>query len=320
MLIAILQLVGGLVLLVFGADRFVLAAARIARSLRIAPLVIGLVVVGTATSMPEVLVGSVAAWNGRISLAVGNAVGSNIANLGLVLGCTLLVRPLRIESAALRREYWAAFAAAVIACALLADGHLGRGDGLVLLAVMAGLTGWVLYCALRTPRSDPLAREFAHTMQSRAPLPASIVMLVSGLLLLLAGAELLVHGAVTVARAAGVSDLVIGLTVVAVGTSVPELAASIMSAIRNEADIAIGNVIGSNMFNMAIVLGIPALIQPGRVGDGVLSRDFPVMFLMTLALGWLLLRARSVQLGRGTGAAFAAVFILYQFALSQAGR
>jgi cation:H+ antiporter len=287
MLYSYLAVIGGLALLVYGADRFVEGAAGTARGLGLPPLIIGMTVVGIATSAPEVLVGTVAAWDGKTNIAIGNAIGSNIANIGLVLGGTVMTRPLLVASRTLRREYLTMCVTIVIALVLLLDLTLDRLDGVILVLSLIVIIWWMIKVARESPKTDPLANEFAREMKHLRSLPRSLLLLGFGLALLLTGAELLLRGAVSVAHAFGVSDLVIGLTIVAVGTSLPELAASVMSVLKNEADIAIGNVIGSNMFNMLMVLGLPALIHPDGFGAEVLVRDFTVMVLLTLMLGWM---------------------------------
>lgn len=315
MLINCLFIIAGLTLLVGGADRFVVGAASIARSLDISPLIIGLTIVGVATSAPEVLVGSVAALDGKTSLAIGNAVGSNIANIGLVLGVTALVCPLLVKSPTLRREFLLMCSAIGFATLLLLDKYLSRLDGIILIFCLVAATWWIIHLARTSSKSDPLANEFEQEL-AHEPLVStgkSSLLLVIGLALLLGGAELLVRGAVATAEKFGVSDLVIGLTVVAIGTSLPELAASVMSVIKNEADIAIGNVIGSNLFNMLMVLGVPALIQPAEVSAEVLLRDFPVMILLTLLMGWMVFVHGRGKFNRSEGGFLFFCFIGYQY-------
>lgn len=315
MLINSLFIIAGLALLIGGADRFVVGAASIARSLDISPLIIGLTIVGVATSAPEVLVGSVAALNGKTSLAIGNAVGSNIANIGLVLGFTALVCPLQVKSLTLRREFLLMCAAIGIATLLLLDNYLSRLDGVILIFCLVAAMWWIIHLAKTSSKSDPLAGEFEQELTHAPPVSIgkSSLLLVIGLALLLGGAELLVRGAVAIAEEFGVSDLVIGLTIVAIGTSLPELAASVMSVIKNEADIAIGNVIGSNLFNMLMVLGVPALIHPAEVSPDVLLRDLPVMILLTLLMGWMVFIFGRGKFDRIKGGFLFICFIGYQY-------
>jgi len=315
MLVDSTLILAGLALLIYGADRFVVGAASIARHLGVQPLIIGLTIVGIATSAPEVLVGAVAAFNGKTILAIGNAIGSNIANVGLVIGVTALSLPVITRSPTIRREYLSMCAATAAAFAVLVDGHLSRIDGLILIACLLGALGWIVYVARSSPEEDPLAGEYATELEEGMPRSPALswLLLGAGLLLLLGGAELLVRGAVAIAAAFGVSELVIGLTIVAIGTSLPELAASIMSVIKNEADIAVGNVIGSNMFNMLMVLGVPAVIGPTPVSPEALYRDFPVMVFLTLLMGWMLFTRSRGRFDRAEGAVLFLCFAVYQY-------
>jgi cation:H+ antiporter len=315
MLINSLFVLAGLILLVAGADRFVVGASSIARSLNISPLIIGLTVVGIATSVPEVLVGTVAALDGKTTLAIGNAVGSNIANIGLVLGATALISPLVVLSPTLKREYLFMFAAIGVATLLLVDGYLSRLDGIILLTCLVLSMWWIIRLARSAPKTDPIVKEFEQELSQETTYSVwkSSLLLALGLLLLLGGAELLVRGAVAIAREFGVSDLIIGLTIVAIGTSLPELAASIMSVIKNEADIAIGNVIGSNMFNMLMVLGIPILIHPTEVSTEVLTRDIPIMITLSLLMGWMVFVRGRGKFDRIEGGFLFSCFIAYQY-------
>jgi len=284
MLLASIAVICGFALLVWGADRFVMGASAVAANLGVAPLIIGLTVVAFGTSAPEILISVVAAWSGNTGLAIGNAIGSNIANVGLVIGVSALIIPLSVHSDTLRREFPILFAIMLLALLLMLDGELSRFDGIVLLASMAVMLYWLVNLGLTTRRSDPIKKEFAAEIPTHMPMSRALTWLFLGLVILFVSSRLLVWGAVDIARFFGVSDLIIGLTIVAIGTSLPELAASVMSAIKKEHDIAIGNVIGSNMFNLLAVMGLPGVIHPSRFDDAVLSRDFPVMFGLTLAL------------------------------------
>ena len=297
------------------ADRFVTGAANIARSLDISPLIIGLTIVGVATSAPEVLVGTVAALDGKTTLAIGNAVGSNIANIGLVLGATALVCPLVARSQTLRREFLLMFVAIVVATCLLLDSYLSRIDGLILISCLVLSMWWIIRLARSSAKTDPLVSEFEQelALDKTESVAKSSFLLVIGLLILLGGAELLVRGAIAIALEFGISDLVIGLTIVAIGTSLPELAASIMSVIKNEADIALGNVIGSNLFNMLMVLGIPVLIHPTEVSTDVIFRDIPIMITLTLLMGWMVFVHGRGKFDRIEGGFLFLCFIAYQY-------
>jgi cation:H+ antiporter len=303
----------GLLLLVIGADRFVIGAANIARILGMPPLIIGLTVVGIVTSAPEILVGSVAALEGKTEIAIGNAIGSNIANIGMVLGISVLIIPMVITSRTLRREFRLMLLSVIIALLLLIDQELSRMDSMVLLLILIGFMYWIIKIARQTARNDPLIREYKQELSATTPLSQSIIFLLVGLVVLLGGAELLVRCSVVIAEHFGISDLVIGLTIIAVGTSLPELAASIMCVIKKEADIAVGNVIGSNMFNMLAVIGIPGLIHPSGFESGVLLRDFPVMLGLTLVMGWMVFLHGAGRFDRIEGSFLLICFVSYQY-------
>lgn len=271
----------------WGADRFVLGASALARNLGVSPLVIGLTIVGFGTSAPEMLVSAVAAWTGSAELSVGNAIGSNITNIALVLGAAALVNPLEVHSKIIRREIPLLLAIMGLAAVLMHDFELDRIDGAIFLGGLFLMIGWIVREGLSQRDSaepDAMSGEFEGEIPDDMSTSAAILWLIVGLAVLLASSRALVWGAVNVARYAGVDELVIGLTVVAFGTSLPELAASIVAARRNEHDIAVGNVIGSNMFNVLGVLGIAASITTERFSKWVMFRDFPAMIGVTVLL------------------------------------
>jgi cation:H+ antiporter len=319
MLVSCLFVLIGFALLIYGADIFVSGASSIARQLGMPPLIIGLTIVGFATSAPEIIVGSVSAWQGKTAIAIGNALGSNITNIGLVLGLSILVFPVTLASNTIKKEYVLMCAAILIGLAVMIDGHLSRVDGVILLISLVTSISWIVWIAKRSSANDPLESEFVQEFSGELNKPDSLnkafIKLVFGLTVLLLGAELLVRGAVFIAEYYAVPDLVIGLTIVAIGTSLPELAASIVSLIKKEADIAIGNVIGSNMFNMLAVLGIPALINPDSFTGEVLTRDFPAMIALTLLFGAMVFVSSKGKLIRPEGAALLLCFIAYQYVL-----
>lgn len=283
MLISLFAIVAGFLLLVWGAERFVLGASATARNLGVSPLIVGLTIVGFGTSAPEMLVSGVASWQGNQGLAIGNAIGSNITNIALVLGVAAVVVPLDVHSDTLKREFPILLLIMLFALALLLDGMLGRGDGLMLLLGMLLLVYWLVSLGLRT-RSDPMTSEYDAEMPLPMPITRALVWLVVGMVVLFGGSKILVFGAVDLAKLFGVSDLVIGLTIIAIGTSLPELAAAVMSALKHEHEIAVGNVIGSNMFNLLGVMGLPGLIAPGAIAAEVLGRDYALMMGLTVAL------------------------------------
>ncbi|MDX8404603.1 MAG: calcium/sodium antiporter [Mariprofundus sp.] len=283
MLLASAAIVAGVALLIWGADRFVDGAASVAKNLRVPPMVIGLTIVSLGTSLPEMIVSAMAALDGNRDLGIGNALGSNIANIGLVLGITALIIPLTVKSMTLRREMPVMFMVTLLAFALMADGDLTRLDGMILIIGLALLLAWITMLGLRD-RHDPLVEEFTEAIPDKMGMGTSLMWFVIGLILLIISSRMVVWGAVEIAHHLGVSDLIIGLTIVAIGTSLPELVASLASALKGEADLAIGNVIGSNMFNLLAVLAMPALIAPGAFAPEALLRDFPIMIGFTIAL------------------------------------
>jgi cation:H+ antiporter len=313
MLIDITQLAGGFVLLVWAADRLVAGASATARNLGVSPLIIGLIIVGFGTSAPELVVSAVATVRGNAGLAVGNAIGSNIANMGLILGFTAVIYPLRLESSTLKREYPLLLLIMLVSLLFAIDQQLTRLEGYLLLGGLVGMIGWLIRLGLQRPDSDPLAQELEAEIPTDIPTRVAVFWLIISLIALPASSHFLVEGAIGIARTLDVSDTVIGLTVVAFGTSLPELATAITSAFRKEDDIAIGNIIGSNMFNLLGVLGISAAIQPVAVQSMVLGRDFPVMFLLT---GLMFLLASDFRgpgrIGRTAGALLLMIFIGYQ--------
>jgi cation:H+ antiporter len=308
-----IAIVGGFALLVWGADRFVIGASATARNLGVSPLIIGLTVVGFGTSAPEMLVSAIAAAAGNPNMGIGNAIGSNITNIGLVLGITALVTPLAVHSGTLKREFPVLFLIMLLTLLLLLDSEMGRLDGFILLFCLGAMVYWMVQLGLREQRdSDPLASEFSDEIPAHMPMKAALWWLVVGMVILLGSSRLLVWGSVNVAEWFGISDLIIGLTIVAIGTSLPELAASVMSALKGEHDIAIGNVLGSNMFNLLAVLSMPGLIMPGATPAELLSRDYPVMFGLTIALlimGYGFLRPGHIT--RREGGALLAGYLLY---------
>jgi len=284
MLLNITAIIAGFALLVWGAERFVTGAAAIANNLGVSPMLIGLTIVGFGTSAPEILVSGMAAYQGNPDLAIGNALGSNIANIGLILGVTALIVPLNVRSQTLRREYPMLLMVSMLAMVLMLDQHLGVGDGLILLSGLGVMLYGVVYIGKRSRASDPMETEYQAEIPEDMGMRKALSLFIIGLVLLLLSSRILVWGAVNVATAFGISDLVIGLTIIALGTSLPELAASVVSALKGEHDIAIGNILGSNMYNLLAVLAMPGLIAPGEFSADALNRDLPVMIALTLAL------------------------------------
>ncbi|WP_018144523.1 MULTISPECIES: calcium/sodium antiporter [unclassified Thioalkalivibrio] len=315
MVLPVVAIIGGLILLTWSADRFVFGASALARGLGVSPLIIGLTIVAFGTSAPEIVVSVLASLQGNPGLAVGNAIGSNIANIALVLGAATLVAPLAIGRGMVRRELPILLLVSFGVLLLLVDGELGRLEGIALLAGLVLFTAWMAISARRArpaPHDDTpeVVRGMVETIPEGDRLGPAIAWLVFGLLLLLASSQALVWGAVEIAEQLGVSDLVIGLTIVAVGTSLPELATSVVAAFRREAGLAIGNVVGSNLFNLLAVLAVPALIAPLAIDADVLTRDYPVMLALTVAL-FLIALGRRGQIRRWQGALLLIAFASY---------
>ena len=313
MALAFIAVILGLAMLVWSADRFVEGSAATARHFGMPPLLIGMVVVGFGTSAPEMVVSALAAWQGKSGIALGNAYGSNITNIALILGVTALISPIAVHSQVLRKELPILTVVTALAAWQLSDGVITRADAALLLAVFAGLMAWTIWQGLRQ-QNDALGSEIEQELAAHAmPVRRAVFWLALGLILLIISSRILVWGAVEIAEGLGVSDLIIGLTVVAVGTSLPELASSIIAARRGEHDIALGNILGSNLFNTLAVVGVAAAIQPLSVGAEVLDRDMLVMAALTLSLfaigyGW---RQSGGRISRSKGGLLLAAYLAY---------
>jgi cation:H+ antiporter len=289
MLIDAVMFAGGLAALYYGAEWLVRGAARLARSLGISAIIVGLTIVAFGTSAPELIVTILAAARGQPDVAVGNVVGSNIVNIGLILGLSAVVSAMRIQAGIILREMPIMIGAALALIALGADGVISRADALLLFACFIGFMLYMLRAA-RRGSAPVLEAEFQDFEQDSGMMPTGagrgrdVLLILLGLVALVVGAELLVRAAVSLARAAGVSELVIGLTIVSVGTSLPELATSVVAAFRREADIAVGNVVGSNIFNVVVVLGIAPLVNPIAVASSLYDLEMWVMLAFSLLL------------------------------------
>lgn len=294
-LLACAAVVVGLLVLVWSADRFVEGSAATARHFGMPMLLVGMIIVGFGTSAPEMLVSAIAALQGNPAVALGNAYGSNIANIGLILGVAAIIAPIAVSAEIMRRQIPLLLAVSGLSAWLLADGGVTRPDSFLLLGVFAVIMAWTIRSSLRAEanrqasglaagRQVETESEGNEDLLATMPLARAMFWLCLGLLLLVASSRLLVWGAVELARGFGVSDLLIGLTIVAVGTSLPELASSVAAARKGESEIAIGNVVGSNLFNTLVVVGIAGSISPMAVDPLVMTRDLPVMLAMTASL------------------------------------
>lgn len=322
MLLPIIAVVIGLVVLVWSADKFVDGAVGVARFCGMSTLLIGMVIVGFGTSAPEMVVSAISAMQDAPELALGNAYGSNIANIALILGVTAIISPVIVVRKALKRDLPILLAVTALSVILVSDGSIGRFDGIVLLLVFAGVMGFNIWNEIRQKSQAAETVEPEFDSAEKPALGKSIMWLIVGLLLLVSSSRALVWGAVEIARALGVSDLLIGLTIVAVGTSLPELASSIAAARKGEDDLAFGNIIGSNLFNTLLVVGIAASIAPmDSFEPSVFNRDMPVMAVLTvlLLLFGLPVRKKRIDAGghrigrinRIEGATFLAIYVGY---------
>ncbi|HHY0482183.1 calcium/sodium antiporter [Vibrio parahaemolyticus] len=312
MLEAVALLIVGLVLLVWSADKLVFGSAAIARNVGISPLVIGMTILAMGSSAPEMMVSATAAWDGKTDTAVGNVLGSNIANIALILGITALIKPLSISSAVIRRELPLMIAVTVLAGILLWNSHLGFYEGVLLFV----LFGAFLFAMLQISRKEQKSGDaFLEDQESEIPQgvsnPKAIMWVIIGLILLPLAASLLVDNAVIIAKHFGMSDLVIGLTIIAIGTSLPELAASLAGVLKGEDDMAVGNIIGSNVFNILAVMGLPGIINPSTLSEYAMGRDFWVMLGVSLLLVAMCL-GKSRSINRLEGAILFTCFLGYQ--------
>lgn len=283
MLMPILAIIAGLAILVWSADRFVDGAAATARHLGVPTLLIGMVIIGFGTSAPEMMVSALAAGQGNPGLALGNGFGSNITNIALILGITAILAPVSVKSDVLKIELPLLAFATLLVGVLIYDGLVSTGDGAVLLLTFFVIMGWSIYRGMHSP-ADALGDDVEELLEDPMTLKTALLWMIGGLILLVIGSRVLVWSAVDIALALGISDLIIGLTIVAIGTSLPELAASIAAVRKQEHDLAIGNVIGSNLFNTLAVVGIAATIHPIDVESIIISRDYTAMVGLTLGL------------------------------------
>lgn len=317
MFLSVVAVLVGLSFLVWSADKFVDGAVGVAKFMGMSTLLIGMVVVGFGTSAPEMVVSALSAAQHNPELALGNAYGSNIANIALILGFTAVIRPVVVKKVALKRDLPILLVVTVFSIFLVSNLSVTRIDGAIMLAVFALAMGINVVSEMRQKKS---LAAVADEEETAAPVSIwkSLFWLLLGLAILVASSRLLVWGAVEIARALGVSDLLIGLTIVAVGTSLPELASSIAAARKGEDDLAFGNIVGSNLFNTLLVVGIAAVIDPmEKVSSGILYRDMPLMTLLTVLLFVFGLPVRKVngvrrgRINRIEGSVFLLVYISY---------
>ena len=284
MLMSIIALISGFLLLMWSADTFTDNGAKIARIFNISPLIIGLLIFGFGTSAPEMLVSGLAAFDGHPELSVGNAFGSNIFNIGLVLGVTAIILPISVDKLVLKKEWLFLFLSTLVAGALLLDQYLSFNDGLILLSL---LLLFLYYVYTESKKNNPNNPDNIDDGLKNEKKSRIWFLLILSLIILVSSARLVVWGGTSLALQFGISDLIIGLTVVALGTSLPELAVSVSSALKKQHQMVIGNIIGSNLFNTLGVLAIPGLILPFQIPGEVMSRDFINMMILTLLIVFL---------------------------------
>jgi cation:H+ antiporter len=318
MLEQIFILLIALIALVWSADKFVFGASSLARNLGVSPMIIGLTIVAMGSSAPEMMVAATASMQGNPNTAIGNAIGSNITNIALVLGITALLQPLTVSSQTIKREIPLILAVTALGYWMLIDNHFSFIEGIILMSAFAIYIIALLLITLKKTKGkasdDPLIIEAEQDVADAVSMKLSLTWLLVGMILLPLSASFLVESSVFIAKAFGISDLVIGLTIIAIGTSLPELAASIVSIIKKEDDLALGNIIGSNIFNILAVLPLAGLIAPGSIDALAASRDAPYMLGVTLLL---LLLCFSRKLGafritRAKGALLLISFVAYQ--------
>ena len=305
-------LIVGLVLLVWSADKLVFGAAAVARNFGISPLVIGMTILAMGSSAPEMMVSATAALSDKTDTAVGNVLGSNIANIALILGITAIIKPLSISSSVIRRELPLMMGVTILAGILLRDNHLGFGEGILLFVLfIAFILGMLQISRNEKKRGDSLFDEHESEIPDDVPNTKALMWVLFGLILLPIAANLLVDNAVIIAKYFGMSDLVIGLTIIAIGTSLPELAASLAGVLKGEDDMAVGNIIGSNVFNILAVMGLPGILNPSIVSEHAMGRDFWVLLGVSILLVIMAL-GKSRSINRIEGAILFIVFIAYQ--------
>jgi len=308
MLLAMALLIIGLLLVVYSADRLVFAASILCRSVGIPPLIIGMTVVTIGTSLPEIIVSMAASLHGQMDLAIGTALGSNIVNILLILGLAALFHPFTVHSDILRREIPLMLIVSALAGVVLYDGQLSRADGLFLL-LLAVL--WLVFIVkIGRQGNDSLTREQLAELPREGSLSVAFLWLGVALIVMPMATRMVIDNATVLANVLGMSELTIGLTVIAIGTSLPELATAIAGARKGEDDIAIGNIIGSSIINIAIVLGLPALIVPGSFNPLAFTRDYGVMLVVSVIFALLCWR-RQRQTGRGAGVLLLGGFIIW---------
>ena len=309
-----IALVAGLLLLVWSADKFVDGASATAKFLGMSPLLIGMVVVGFGTSAPEMVVSAFSAIEGNPGSALGNAYGSNITNIALILGLTALIRPIVVQGSILRKELVTLAIITCLAAFLVYDGNITRLDAIILLVVFIGYMAYTILLAVKG-RDNSIEPEFFEENDAEPiSMKKALFLLVLGLAFLIISSRMVVYGATKIAYAFGVSDLIIGLTIVAVGTSLPELASSIAASKKGEQELVLGNILGSNLFNTLMVVGLAGVIEPMQVGREIFTRDISIMGALTLSLflfGASFKKGRAGRINRLEGTFLVVCYVAY---------
>lgn len=303
-------------MLSWSADRFVYGASALAKNIGVAPMMIGLTIVAMGSSAPEIVVAATASFAGSVDTAVGNSLGSNITNIALVLGITALIKPLMVISTTLRRELPLLLCVTLIGVYFIADSRITRIEGAVLITLFVLVIAGMAVLSFKVEKNDPLIAETETEVPSNVATKTAVFWVIVGIVLLPLSAHFLVGSSVSIARYFGISDLVIGLTIIAIGTSLPELAASIAGVLKGEDDLALGNIIGSNIFNLLAVLAMPGLIAPGVIDDNAANRDALVMLGLTILLFIFCFNLKgNRQINRVEAVIFLSAFIGYQYLL-----
>ncbi|WP_026375881.1 calcium/sodium antiporter [Aestuariibacter salexigens] len=314
MLIQVCIFIVGLIVLSWSADRFIYGASALARNIGVSPMMIGLTIVAMGSSAPEIVVSATASMAGNHNTGIGNAIGSNITNIALVLGLTALFKPLSVSSGTVKRELPILLGITLIGCYFLSDSNFTQREGLILIIMFFAVIVGMAWISLSVEMGDPLISETEDEIPSDVPIGSAVMWVLAGLVLLPTSAHFMVESAVDIARYFGISDLVIGLTIIALGTSLPELAASIAGVVKGEHDLALGNVIGSNMFNLLAVLAMPGLIAPGILDPDIAQRDIYVMLGLTILLFLFSFNYSGARrITRFEGLVFVAAYMAYQY-------
>ncbi|KTD18580.1 Ca2 /Na antiporter [Legionella lansingensis] len=310
----LLLLIVSFIALLWGANNLVTGASGIAAHYHLSPLLIGFTLVAFGTSAPEIMIAITASLEGVTDITIGDAIGTNIANIGLVLGLTALIKPIRVQSTLLRREYPLLFLVMLFSYSLMLDGYLGILDGCLFLLICLLLLSYFIFVTRQQRPQKQLTLAFQHAMLAKFSLRSHVISLVLGLIVLPISAKYLISSCIEVGHLLGVSDLVMGLTLISIGTSLPELVTSIVAVIKGSDDIAIGNILGANMFNLVAVMLFPSIIHPAAISTTLLWRDVPVMFVTTFILLWINYRNKQ-RMARWHGGILILIYCCYMLSI-----